>query len=508
HHTLQATMDWSWDLLPAGERTALARLSVFPADFDLDAAEAVVAPGGSDGSDLVLRLVDKSLVAAITDGPQMRYRLLGTVRSYAASKLAETGDGDSARRAHCEHFLQRADRLAADYWAMDRWFTGVAADEASFRAAIEGCLATDRREDALRLMAAYWFYAFQSNPSAGGLLLARCMADPRPVPSPALVECLRALVLLPEGRRDSTCGVESILRDALDMARGLGDTSGENRVLYFLGSALVNQGRFDEGHALLLAARDYFAAHGERVAQSWAEHELGWECMFQGDHAGARACFEAGLVSVGEGRLRDDAVDRFSAATLWSDLATLGAVDGAENRARQDAARAVATARQLPIGGVLLMALCRAAEVALRIDDVVMAVESLAELLVTLRDVGDWHWAAGALEDTVCLLEPRGAEEAGIETRLLAAGAEIRRKLGEGAPNVAVADRLTKRRAEIAAFLGPEGLADETDRGRRASSDEALRWALELLRNRHFPQRPAARSPSAESQSERPSCPL
>lgn len=46
--------------------------------------------------------------------------------------------------------------------------------------------------------------------------------------------------------------------------------------------------------------------------------------------------------------------------------------------------------------------------------------------------------------------------------------------------------RLTKRRAEPADLLGPGGLADETDRGRRASSDEALRWALELLRSRHF----------------------
>jgi predicted ATPase/DNA-binding SARP family transcriptional activator len=488
HHTLQATMDWSWELLPSRERTALARLSVFPADFDLDAAEAVVVHGGrdestADGSDLVLRLVDKSLVAAVTDGPEMRYRLLETVRSYAAGKLAEVGDEDAARRAHCEHFLRRAERPAEEYWALDRLFTSVAADEASFRAAIEWCLATGRRDEALRLMATYWLYAYLSNPSSGGLLLARCVAHPRPTPSPALVECLRALTLLPEGRRDATYGVEATLREALDMARGLGDTAGENRVQLYLGSVLVNQGRFDEGRAVLVAARDYFAAQGERVAQSWVEHELGWECLFRGDHAGARACFEAGLVCAGEGRSSDDAIDRVSAATLWSDRATLGAVDGNEDQARQDAVRAVATARQLPIGGVLLMALCRAADVGILIDDDVMATESLAELLVTLRDLGDWHWAPGALEGTVCLLVPRDAEEGAIETRLLAAAEEIRRKLGEGAPNAAVADRLTKRRAEIAALLGPKGLATETDRGRQASSDEALRWALALLRN-------------------------
>jgi hypothetical protein len=254
--------------------------------------------------------------------------------------------------------------------------------------------------------------------------------------------------------------------------------------LYFLGSALVNQGRFEEGRAVLVAARDYFAAQGERVAQSWVEHELGWDCMLRGDHAGARACFESGLACAGEGRSNEDAVDRVSAAALWSDRAMLGAIDGNADQARQDAVRAVATARQLPIGGVLLMTLCRGAEVGILIGDDVMATESLAELLVTLRDLGDWHWAAGALEGTVCLLVPGDAEEAAIETRLLAAAAEIRRKLGEGAPNAAVTDRLTKRPAEIAALLGPEGLATETDRGRRASSDEALRWALALLRNR------------------------
>jgi hypothetical protein len=292
-------------------------------------------------------------------------------------------------------------------------------------------------------------------------------------------------VLVAEGRQGSREELEAKLREALGMAHRLGDTRAVNRVLYFLGPALINQGQFDEGRAVLLAARDYFAAQGEPAAEAWLEHDLGWECMVRGDHPGARACFEAALLCAGEGRTNEAALDRVLAVTLWSDRAMVGAIDGNGEGARYDAARAVATARQLPIGGVLLMALCRAAEVGILVGDDVMAAESLAELLTTLRDLGARHWVAGALEGTVCLLAPGNAEEAAIEARLFGAAEEVRTRFGEGAANAAVADRLIQRRAEIAALLGPEALAVETDRGRRASSDEALRWALAVLRSRH-----------------------
>ncbi|MER6219316.1 BTAD domain-containing putative transcriptional regulator [Streptomyces sp900105755] len=107
--TLRAVVDWSWDLLDAGERAVLGRLSLFAGGCDLAAAEAVCGPGALDtlGS-----LVDKSLVVAApsdeaADGG-MRYRLLETVSEYAGERLDESGERAAAERAHLTYYRELA----------------------------------------------------------------------------------------------------------------------------------------------------------------------------------------------------------------------------------------------------------------------------------------------------------------------------------------------------------------------------------------------------------------
>ncbi len=101
--TLRAVVDWSWELLNAAERQVLARLSVFAGGFDLTAAEAVTAGRDVPSGEVIGHLgalVDKSLVQF--DGTGRRaapaYRLLETVRQYAARQLASTGPGGGQRR--------------------------------------------------------------------------------------------------------------------------------------------------------------------------------------------------------------------------------------------------------------------------------------------------------------------------------------------------------------------------------------------------------------------------
>ncbi|MFG2546631.1 BTAD domain-containing putative transcriptional regulator [Streptomyces sp. NPDC048594] len=108
--TLRAVVDWSWDLLDAGEREVLGRLSVFAGGCDLAAAEAVCGPAALDA---LGSLVDKSLVVAapVTDrqtGEGMRYRLLETVAEYAGERLDETGGRAAAERAHLTHYREFA----------------------------------------------------------------------------------------------------------------------------------------------------------------------------------------------------------------------------------------------------------------------------------------------------------------------------------------------------------------------------------------------------------------
>ena len=105
--TLHASVDWSHDLLTEPERIVFRRLAVFVGGFTLDAARDVVSGDGVDPHqvvDLVALLVDKSLVVAGSEGQSTRYRMLETVRAYAADALDAAGEAPATKRRHRDHF--------------------------------------------------------------------------------------------------------------------------------------------------------------------------------------------------------------------------------------------------------------------------------------------------------------------------------------------------------------------------------------------------------------------
>jgi predicted ATPase/DNA-binding SARP family transcriptional activator len=119
HQTLRATLDWSYELLPAAERTVLHRLAIFAGSFLLDAASAVAADADLPGPavvDAVTNLAGKSLVVVEGGGPVTRYRLLESTRAYALEKLTEGGELDQVARRHAEYYrdlFERAERETA-----------------------------------------------------------------------------------------------------------------------------------------------------------------------------------------------------------------------------------------------------------------------------------------------------------------------------------------------------------------------------------------------------------
>jgi predicted ATPase/DNA-binding SARP family transcriptional activator len=115
HQTLRATIDWSYELLEADERELLADLSVFAGGFTLDSVAAICAGGDLDrAEELVSRLVESSLVVAGTRNGATRYRLLETIREYAAERLDSPSRRDELHRAYAEHFLEVAQHARTD----------------------------------------------------------------------------------------------------------------------------------------------------------------------------------------------------------------------------------------------------------------------------------------------------------------------------------------------------------------------------------------------------------
>jgi predicted ATPase len=110
--SLEAAVDWSYQLLSAQEQHVFRRLSMFPGPFTLEAAEAAA---GSDAGPAVLRLVDCSLLLPPRAGPdgRTRYSMLETLRGYGMNRLQEAGEEDTAAVALAEHALHVTEQVAA-----------------------------------------------------------------------------------------------------------------------------------------------------------------------------------------------------------------------------------------------------------------------------------------------------------------------------------------------------------------------------------------------------------
>jgi predicted ATPase/class 3 adenylate cyclase/DNA-binding CsgD family transcriptional regulator len=170
--TLQASVQWSYQLLSAAEQALLRRLSVFQGGFTLDAAERVGSDDhGADSDsqetidaytilDLLSQLVDKSLVAFDDEGAAGRYRLLETIRQYGAERLADAGESPVRRRRHFDHFILLAEEaeIALKGHEMLRWLGVVDLEQDNIRAALDWSRSEDDADGGLRLATAMWVY--------------------------------------------------------------------------------------------------------------------------------------------------------------------------------------------------------------------------------------------------------------------------------------------------------------------------------------------------------------
>jgi predicted ATPase len=108
--SLDAAVDWSYQLLTAPEQRVFRNLAVFPGPFGLDAAEAVA---GTDASPAVLHLVDCSLLVPPATGPdgRSRYSMLETLRAFGLRQLEQAGEGQAAAAALAAHARSVAERF-------------------------------------------------------------------------------------------------------------------------------------------------------------------------------------------------------------------------------------------------------------------------------------------------------------------------------------------------------------------------------------------------------------
>jgi predicted ATPase/predicted negative regulator of RcsB-dependent stress response len=272
--TLTATLDWSYELLGEPERALLRSLAVFAAGFDLEAAEAVAGP---DTVELLARLVEESLVVAEETPAGRRYRLLETVRLYAADRLFEAGERRDAVLRHAGWALAVAERAAGES-SLDR-------EAPNLAAALDTFLVHDP-ERALRLCVAlrpFWLRRIdlaEGRRRIGGALAA--------APEPS---ALRARALLVGAEIDFRAGELDRVRAQTDEALAVARSAGDRRVEW---EALQMRGELGVGSDAMADARAAFEqALGRAREEGWAAeialgvYSLGACRWFVGDHDGA-----------------------------------------------------------------------------------------------------------------------------------------------------------------------------------------------------------------------------
>ena len=111
HRSLAATVEWSYQLLEERERRVFRTLSVFPAGFTLEAAEAVAGPGPAGGVASGGLLAAGS--AAGRAGWPVPLRDAGDAAGYGAGLLAGAGEQDGAAAALAGYALRVAEEAAA-----------------------------------------------------------------------------------------------------------------------------------------------------------------------------------------------------------------------------------------------------------------------------------------------------------------------------------------------------------------------------------------------------------
>jgi predicted ATPase/class 3 adenylate cyclase len=158
HQTLHAAIDWSYELLDTNEQTFLQQLSVFVGDFDLAAATAMAADAGLDefdAVDLLGSLIAKSLVELSDAAAVSRYRLLETIREYAAEQLDADANTSRARDVHATHYLAAGRELFAmletprDFEALEQLRVATT----NLVAGLRWLLASDRHSEVLGFFA-------------------------------------------------------------------------------------------------------------------------------------------------------------------------------------------------------------------------------------------------------------------------------------------------------------------------------------------------------------------
>jgi len=325
--TLRSAIAWSYELLSREEQVLFRHLGIFAASFSFHAAEAIAEPLGVDLLEGLSSLVDKSLVQVQgSEGGDVRYVLLESMREFARERLTEVGELEDAERRRAFSYVDRADQAEPELTGPKQgvWFNRIEWGHDDVRAALRWLLDHDEGERALRLATALGYFwevrgytaegrrwleeTLERAPAADPHLRARALswlgflliwsADEPDYPTAVLTEALElaravqdretiARSLMHLGVLDHLIEKWDQSRRELDEAmtywRDLGNTWGIASTLLYRGGIELRQEHYQEATRLLEESLARFRAMNDESALLWVLFSLAYTAGEQGN---------------------------------------------------------------------------------------------------------------------------------------------------------------------------------------------------------------------------------
>jgi predicted ATPase/DNA-binding CsgD family transcriptional regulator len=292
HGTLRAAIEWSYHLLDEDERDLFERLSVFPADFDLAAAEAVGRVSTEDHAvvTLLASLVDKSIVSVSGAEPQRRFRLLESLRAYAADRLSRRSDASVVRDRHRDWYVVLTEEAAPRLRGHDasEWLTRLDREHDNLEAALGWSLERNDSTPGLRMcIALWWLWYLRGRFEAGRRWLEQLLEIAPDAPAGVRADAWRLVGLLafPTGNHDTAA---SAFDNALKLYRQVGDGLGVAKTFNGRGIVAWEYGAFGDASGSWLAALAEFRLLGDDIGIASALNNLGLLAREQGRCSEAR----------------------------------------------------------------------------------------------------------------------------------------------------------------------------------------------------------------------------
>ncbi len=474
HRTLRAAIDWSHGLLSEPERTLLRRLAVFAGGWTLEAAEAVTGlrteDSGLSGSDYsalspqssvldgLASLVDKSLVLAEERGGGVRYRMLETVREYAAERLREAGEDEAFRARHREWFVAFVERAAGYLRGPEQagWRRRLEGEHDNLRAALRYAIDRDDAESGLRLGIAIWHFWIDHGYTAEGRSWLEELLRLESARGRTAIRAAGLFVAAKLAFDGADLGAALVRsEESLEIAREVGDPHTLHRVLTQLGH--IARGRGD-----LAAARVYYEEGlpirrelGEPVDLAVSLACLGRVARARGDYDTARALYEESL------ELAERQGHPAEITCAQHDLGLLAHQQGRHDEAAAWFARALPVAHAINHPRRTAYLLEGFAAIAAAVDQPRRALQ-LAGAAEALRQPSGSRLSPSERVELDRLLRPAwsrlGEERAAAEWRMgstmsadEAVTLALRPALTSGSDGI---DALTRREREVAAMIG------------------------------------------------------